>query len=205
MGTTSHTHDNGSSPAHTGNTDAWQLAGFSTWAHPRAYGENNAYALRTGLIQGSSPRIRGKRNRKPTRPRTHGLIPAHTGNAQTGQCEQRCGRAHPRAYGECPPTTTSIMIRLGSSPRIRGMLISVWVVRFPAGLIPAHTGNAIFGTEPWAGLWAHPRAYGECLAPSTPELERRGSSPRIRGMLESPAWVERSTRLIPAHTGNAST
>ena len=29
----------GLTPAHTGNTDAWQLAGFSTWAHPRAYGE----------------------------------------------------------------------------------------------------------------------------------------------------------------------
>ena len=67
-------------PAHTGNTDAWQLTGFSTWAHPRAYGENNAYALRTGLIQGSSPRIRGKLELRGVPERFKGLIPAHTGN-----------------------------------------------------------------------------------------------------------------------------
>ena len=172
-------------------------------AHPRGCGENSA---QRGIVTpplGSSPRIRGKLRSADLALLESGLIPAHTGKTRSSLSSRTTPRAHPRAYGECPPTTTSIMIRLGSSPRIRGMLISVWVVRFPAGLIPAHTGNAIFGTEPWAGLWAHPRAYGECLAPSTPELERRGSSPRIRGMLESPAWVERSTRLIPAHTGNA--
>lgn len=46
-------------PAYTGNAAALQGSKGEDGAHPRVYGENNAYALRTGLIQGSSPRIRG--------------------------------------------------------------------------------------------------------------------------------------------------
>ena len=46
-------------PAHTGNTRWRGRHRAPLRAHPRAYGENNAYALRTGLIQGSPPRVRG--------------------------------------------------------------------------------------------------------------------------------------------------
>ena len=142
MGTTSHTHDNGSSPAHTGNTDAWQLAGFSTWAHPRAYGENNAYALRTGLIQGSSPRIRGKPQNVVTEHGTSGLIPAHTGKTSSRRLHQPDHRAHPRAYGERLPIADVVVTHEGSSPRIRGTPCGASDLRPLVGLIPAHTGNA---------------------------------------------------------------
>ena len=70
-------------PAHTGNTRWRGRHRAPLRAHPRAYGENNAYALRTGLIQGSPPRVRG---------------------TQWAQLSPTLTWAHPRAYGEHLPT-----------------------------------------------------------------------------------------------------
>ena len=66
-------------PAHTGKTKATQFSGEIFRAHPRAYGENLQGSRQVVLVQGSSPRIRGKLLLIHHDLSARGLIPAHTG------------------------------------------------------------------------------------------------------------------------------
>ncbi len=93
----------------------------------------------------------------------------------------------------------------GSSPHIRGTPGNTRILSLPMRLIPAHTGNTATTTSTTSAETAHPRTYGEhdmwdlyyhCL---------NGSSPHIRGTLNSKSIQGFKVRLIPAHTGNTRT
>ena len=154
---------------------------------------------------GSSPRIRGKRFRERLTEELLGLIPAHTGKTrrETPCCCRY--RAHPRAYGENGFQNRCLPLRRGSSPRIRGKPAEHLEPRYCRGLIPAHTGKtwSVEGAAPLSR--AHPRAYGENLGESREHTRAEGSSPRIRGKLESDSEALIARGLIPAHTGKTLT
>ena len=51
-------------PAHAGKTFPGQIVNSHAWAHPRACGENTGRRPKHQGMQGSSPRMRGKRKRR---------------------------------------------------------------------------------------------------------------------------------------------
>ena len=155
--------------------------------------------------RGSSPRIRGKRGGVMRWRDTVGLIPAHTGKTWYGSPGKKNQRAHPRAYGENQFTFPSEQVQRGSSPRIRGKLRGLCVLRFRLGLIPAHTGKTPWPHDKQMPYRAHPRAYGENSSPKPLLALAVGSSPRIRGKPETGRSKHLFAGLIPAHTGKTHT
>ena len=110
-------------------------------------------------------------------------IPAHAGKTvpartPTGQC-----REHPRACGENTVLALRLLRDCGTSPRTRGKP-AYTVAPIPSlGNIPAHAGKtwSMLPLAPTSG--EHPRACGENICYTKPELAERGTSPRARGKL----------------------
>ena len=74
-------------PAHAGKTDETPNLTEYTTAHPRACGENVLGPNGFGFGLGSSPRMRGKRQRGGGPPFVKGLIPAHAGKTDCPRIE----------------------------------------------------------------------------------------------------------------------
>jgi len=70
-------------------------------------------------------------------------------------------------------------------------------------IIPAHAGNARQVWHPLHRAPDHPRARGERPVIPMRVCVASGSSPRTRGTPRRPSWTGRSSRIIPAHAGNA--
>ena len=87
-------------PACAGKTACSDPGGWRVRAHPRVCGENPVFSLAASAAVGSSPRVRGKRSRKPSELASRRLIPACAG--KTGRAAKNTGlaKAHPRVCGE---------------------------------------------------------------------------------------------------------
>ena len=107
-------------PAHAGNTMPVRGRPKTCQDHPRACGEHLVIALRGGLRQGSSPRMRGTRRNKRHRRGLFGIIPAHAGNTKLKKQRSNKQWDHPRACGEHYPILLGLGFASGSSPRMRG-------------------------------------------------------------------------------------
>ena len=129
------------------------------------------------------------------------LIPAHAG--KTHECCHSCSvlKAHPRACGENSEALTYKARESGSSPRMRGKLWNSVKDIFSNGLIPAHAGKTIMGTENPSPAAAHPRACGENFMESSGGAIGKGSSPRMRGKPSGSCQAYPGPGLIPAHAG----
>ena len=131
-----------------------------------------------------------------------GLIPAGAGNIFSGSSGERVARAHPRGCGEHLSFLRVIVIRRGSSPRVRGTLPPINIHHRPPGLIPAGAGNIDLLFHWHAGFWAHPRGCGEHSIISGRVFDPGGSSPRVRGTCVQDAATRDYLGLIPAGAGN---
>ena len=114
-------------------------------------------------------------------------------------CDQ--GAAHPRACGENTNTCFSLLQTQGSSPRVRGKLLSFHLSPSKRRLIPARAGKTP-ATAPKPPPWrAHPRACGENGPRSRLRPWVWGSSPRVRGKPADQSPLIGDVRLIPARAG----
>ena len=188
-------------PAHAGKT-RWSRSDLSTpWAHPRACGENADLLTQYLPNAGSSPRMRGKRPLWRSGTLSTGLIPAHAGKTPSFPGKPLQPRAHPRACGENQRSETTLRVKPGSSPRMRGKRLSVLAHTSTYRLIPAHAGKTCVGCCLGNRFWAHPRACGENYVDEATLLPEPGSSPRMRGKPPGRAQPCLGPRLIPAHAG----
>ena len=132
-------------PAYAGSTSSRRRCRRAPRDHPRVCGEHSvallpsrsfqgssprmrgARALRHGgrVPEGSSPRMRGAHRRGGVRGDGRGIIPAYAGS--TAPCRRtRWWRGdHPRVCGEHCSTTPILLTFPGSSPRMRGALVTV--------------------------------------------------------------------------------
>ena len=191
-------------PAHAGKTTSTMKSGKTPPAHPRACGENGPPNPRLRYRGGSSPRMRGKLPSLANYVPRSRLIPAHAGKTRTRQVAPRPRRAHPRACGENPETNGPIKLFWGSSPRMRGKLGRGLRRRRLLRLIPAHAGKTSLLPTRRTNRRAHPRACGENAVADFLNIERMGSSPRMRGKLSRRAFNALGCRLIPAHAGKTT-
>ena len=154
--------------------------------------------------RGSSPRMRGTRRNRTYDPFRVRIIPAHAGNTLRMRSRAQPRRDHPRACGEHEECKTILKKCQGSSPRMRGTLATGKKIVVKPGIIPAHAGNTfvLFGCVVVCG--DHPRACGEHSMLNAAARASTGSSPRMRGTLNSRFFGRQKHGIIPAHAGNTS-
>ena len=110
-------------------------------AHPRACGENQRLLSPKPSALGSSPRVRGKRLVAALCWGYNRLIPARAGKTDQGEGGLNAVPAHPRACGENRRCWRDLFAAAGSSPRVRGKLLSLIAQVITTGLIPARAGK----------------------------------------------------------------
>jgi len=89
--------------------------------------------------------------------------------------------AHPRVCGEHGRLADATIRLVGSSPRLRGALVTPQEDGILIGLIPASAGSTAGWLMPRSGWWAHPRVCGEHGVGFDVAHAECGSSPRLRG------------------------
>ena len=189
-------------PRACGNTTDSVPRHHAVWDHPRACGEHPVLPAVHGDGGGSSPRLRGTRDRRERHVANQGIIPALAGNT-IGPCVRaRRGRDHPRACGEHPAWFPFLCLLLGSSPRLRGTLEFFAHGVFSFGIIPALAGNTLSLSCFGLIRWDHPRACGEHAARLIMLSIVLGSSPRLRGTPRRTACGATASGIIPALAGN---
>ena len=85
-------------------------------------GENAGIADASPIIQGSPPRVRGKRTIANTGAAGIRITPARAGKTYKFIHHFNTFRDHPRACGENIDLPTFWVTRVGSPPRVRGKL-----------------------------------------------------------------------------------
>ena len=148
-------------PAPAGNTRPTGGCPARSTVHPRACGEHRYSAGMVGSLAGSSPRLRGTRQR---------ICAKHD-----------CVAVHPRACGEHKRTGKPMKLYAGSSPRLRGTRGHEYAEQRLRRFIPAPAGNT--HSMRWAKRLqpVHPRACGEHPLRARLIWSIVGSSPRLRG------------------------
>ena len=170
-------------------------------AHPRVCGENH-YVVSDGRVtQGSSPRVRGKRDASKAPPAPTGLIPACAGKTRDASRFPDPKRAHPRVCGENDKDPYSDKTLSGSSPRVRGKHTGIALLIRIYGLIPACAGKTQRPSPYRPRGPAHPRVCGENSITLRSISSVVGSSPRVRGKLSSVRSLWNVRGLIPACAG----
>ena len=148
-------------PACAGKTTCLALVADSGWAHPRVCGENFTTVGGLPTIEGSSPRVRGKRHDYPSFGTRRRLIPACAGKTLRPSSLPSAREAHPRVCGENGIRERCEAIPGGSSPRVRGKPLIPLSPLSHTGLIPACAGKTKSWAQPPTPTKAHPRVCGE--------------------------------------------
>ena len=196
--------DLGLIPARAGKTGARGLIPRPGPAHPRACGENRIAVTTPYSPEGSSPRVRGKREGACSNLSRAGLIPACAGKTGASSTRGRLCPAHPRVCGENCVGVHFCSFVAGSSPRVRGKRGHPPGHRVGAGLIPARAGKTGRPRCCADRRRAHPRVCGENLVRVCKKQLAAGSSPRVRGKPRSRHHVVEARGLIPACAGKTS-
>ncbi|EFW09826.1 hypothetical protein HMPREF9005_1185 [Actinomyces sp. oral taxon 178 str. F0338] len=188
-------------PARAGKTSRSGSPTCGAGAHPRACGENAAFADEIPAALGSSPRVRGKPSSSLRAAEAARLIPARAGKTVGVFTVGGAAEAHPRACGENRTPGAGFFRRGGSSPRVRGKLPDDLGRVKLCRLIPARAGKTLHPGGRLPGRAAHPRACGENSRTVDHDGDPDGSSPRVRGKPHPPARGRAPPRLIPARAG----
>ena len=128
-------------PARAGKTCGGARSRSPPGAHPRACGENDGGFVAPLVVEGSSPRVRGKRALVLDCDFEGRLIPARAGKTFVGCTSSPSGSAHPRACGENSSVRAPVPATTGSSPRVRGKLLQASLALARLRLIPARAGK----------------------------------------------------------------
>ena len=188
-------------PAHAGQTTVALRMRRHRPDHPRACGANSTSFVMVLLVDGSSPRMRGKPGVVNTWSPIDRIIPAHAGQTISPHPQSDVPADHPRACGANFVKAVPALASAGSSPRMRGK-----PVVFPRGrgnrrIIPAHAGQTLDADFVVAGATDHPRACGANDLVDLPPPSGVGSSPRMRGKRLTVGRCGVMFRIIPAHAG----
>ena len=188
-------------PARAGKT--WAKCRPPRWRrdHPRACGENSAYASRLATFIGSPPRVRGKPSglillRPPMR-----ITPARAGKTNVLNSIMVAPPDHPRACGENPWAVCGLVALAGSPPRVRGKHPLLLKGSAFIGITPARAGKTVCSACVMDDHADHPRACGENHTSLRSKDEEHGSPPRVRGKPSDGRRDERPLRITPARAG----
>ena len=170
--------------------------------HPRGCGEHSLYTAPIPRREGSSPRMRGARDRSTREQNKTRIIPADAGSTTYIAIFLFSLRDHPRGCGEhCLPGRSRTWTK-GSSPRMRGAHICISLLGWQYRIIPADAGSTSPSQRPRSRRWDHPRGCGEHGRKVWAGFIDWGSSPRMRGALVKILGTVVFARIIPADAGS---
>ena len=153
---------------------------------------------------GSSPRMRGTPHDVDHGAPELGIIPAYAGNTITLSAMHEAYWDHPRVCGEHATGASTQVNCTGSSPRMRGTLQPHAGKVGKRGIIPAYAGNTSRASSVSDFHGDHPRVCGEHQFRGYVFTGSVGSSPRMRGTLESVVDNGTIGGIIPAYAGNTT-
>ena len=131
-----------------------------------------------------------------------GIIPADAGNTVCTGSLRPWPADHPRGCGEHIAFANDASWVTGSSPRMRGTLLSLALSSSTSRIIPADAGNTTGTDSPGEYDRDHPRGCGEHFLLSIQLRRSWGSSPRMRGTPDMTGLLWSKARIIPADAGN---
>ena len=196
-------------PACAGRTVLPDDIALPTADHPRVCGANAGRVWTYLQPRGSSPRVRGEPGRQgrrvQRRQRVHHhrqrIIPACAGRTSATPSASSTPPDHPRVCGANAALAAALVSLVGSSPRVRGEPNHRNFPRPNFRIIPACAGRTSqqpHGPPPWPD---HPRACGANIHRRGRGSVNDGSSPRVRGELQSWFISQITSRIIPARAG----
>ena len=156
-------------------------------------------------VKGSSPQVRGARERSGRDRRGGGIIPAGAGSTSGTQGARRTAWDHPRRCGEHSTSSRSSRSSRGSSPQVRGALVTLPRRPVNPGIIPAGAGSTDMKRLPSSAVRDHPRRCGEHWAWFMSRTRDKGSSPQVRGAPYPVRRHEVARGIIPAGAGSTPT
>ena len=129
--------------------------------HPRGCGEHPTDVTRGGIVQGSSPRMRGALVVMREIVLEIRIIPADAGSTYNPRACSAAPGDHPRGCGEHSCQASSLNGSGGSSPRMRGAPAPCFSPAADRGIIPADAGSTMVTVLPCRSERDHPRGCGE--------------------------------------------
>ena len=169
--------------------------------YPRVCGGTLLASRKLLSTRGLSPRVRGNPNTwyKPFRvPRS---IPACAGEPGASNPPAPLRRVYPRVCGGTPPSSASISVARGLSPRVRGNLVRLAKSAGWMGSIPACAGEPAASSGSSSCRAVYPRVCGGTSSRYDDHPAFFGLSPRVRGNLAPPRPASTAGRSIPACAG----
>ncbi len=109
-------------PTRVGNTHVFGRHMDKVGVHPHACGEYKEEARNIKHALGSSPRVWGIRRVSRHRKTRTRFIPTRVGNTESGRVIAEVEAVHPHACGEYEKRVCDLRIKIGSSPRVWGIL-----------------------------------------------------------------------------------
>ena len=151
---------------------------------------------------GLPPQVRGTRNPTADLLVNRRFIPAGAGNTNVSGHASVLEAVHPRRCGEHRRAFPRRYCRCGSSPQVRGTLDNQGIAGGERRFIPAGAGNTTEQASRRSGTAVHPRRCGEHWIFIASCRWSSGSSPQVRGTLDSKPGNTGPARFIPAGAGN---
>ena len=172
-------------PACAGSTPRNLLLVSAPWDHPRMCGEH------------ATPRT--------DTPDSTGIIPACAGSTSVCFLGKFLVGDHPRMCGEHFNCEEVALMRVGSSPHVRGARRPRQPGIRPNGIIPACAGSTQvrLRRRPWTE--DHPRMCGEHRSGFNALFFLTGSSPHVRGARKDSPLRRCHSGIIPACAGSTLT
>ena len=172
--------------------------------HPRECGANRNQPSTPFHAFGSSPRVRGKRERINCMGADARIIPASAGQTSCRHAARPASTDHPRECGaNCQIPFTCLMVS-GSSPRVRGKPLHGVPHLADARIIPASAGQTPMIVGSRFSTADHPRECGANLISFRTQHRPCGSSPRVRGKQLVGRFRHVMPRIIPASAGQTT-
>ena len=147
-------------PARAGQTITDVKTNLGRTDHPRACGANVRVQISQTLIEGSSPRVRGKRFFCSRFSPATRIIPARAGQTSSSAFFFSSSADHPRACGANLALEVPELVEIGSSPRVRGKPIHIALDDVTHRIIPARAGQTRRRQQRCYHQSDHPRACG---------------------------------------------
>ena len=169
-------------PACAGSTPRNLLLVSAPWDHPRMCGEH------------ATPRT--------DTPDSTGIIPACAGSTSVCFLGKFLVGDHPRMCGEHFNCEEVALMRVGSSPHVRGALAGTSGDDETRGIIPACAGSTPCQAPFTYPAGDHPRMCGEHAIGLDVGRVAEGSSPHVRGAHMTKCHVCMSRGIIPACAGS---
>ena len=148
-------------PACAGNRSIAPPSSSPVSVHPRVCGEQTMWPRQYKPKNGSSPRVRGTGFRNDLKRAGTGFIPACAGNRAIDRRMRQGPPVHPRVCGEQSFRRLNSGSASGSSPRVRGTVLSGSPILSTRRFIPACAGNSASPPLCIVPPSVHPRVCGE--------------------------------------------